>query len=87
MGLGNNASASLRKPEKSVTAHKIIATVSDDRKRKNIKMQIRLPNDELQMFKEICEKRDLVMSEAIRNYIKEVIRSDGEVMDGTKEKG
>lgn len=76
MGLGNfNILNITSKP--SATATNIIMAPPSSEHKKEGTLQLRISDDRLQMFKEICEKRGGTMSTVLRNYIDDVIATDG----------
>ena len=73
MSLGNNGLAGF-KPHRSGTAATLLTTVPPTRNQiKTERLELRISSDALQMFKEICAANDTNVSEAIRNYISDVV--------------
>ncbi len=84
MSLGKNMLADFR-PRASNTAAALIAGTTKREHIKEVTLQLRIEEDTLLLFKEICQKRCPnkrgAMSSALRNYIKNAIATDGVILN------
>lgn len=85
MSLGNNMLSNF-KPKASETAATLITGVSKREKPKEVTLQLRIEEDKLLLFKEICQKRFSgndkrgAMSAALRHFIDNAIATDGVIL-------
>ncbi len=86
MSLGRNMLSDF-KPKASETAAVLIETGARREKVKEVTLQLRIEEDKLLLFKEICQKRCPAksrrgaMSVALRRFIDEAIAADGAILN------
>lgn len=74
MALNKNVSDLLRPNKASQTAQSLFQPIvqTGSTRKKEIQLQLRIEEDSLKLFKEICEANGRSMSECLRHYISEI---------------
>lgn len=84
MSLGNNMLSNF-KPKASGTAATLLSVAPKQERGKEVTLQLRIEEDKLLLFKEICQKRCPgdkrgAMSSALRRFIDNAIATDGAIL-------
>ncbi len=88
MALGNNSLLGFT-PKASKTAATLLAGATKSERVKEVTLQLRIEEDKLLLFKELCQKynskdRRGAMSNALRQFIDDVIATDGAALNFKK---